>query len=73
MEQCTNDKIEQIIDEYRDDDYFVDLFLDCIDKDKLIEKLTADDIYESYGEDILDVVPDDEIINYVKKFKDAIY
>lgn len=69
MEQCTNDKIEEIIDEYRDDDYFVDLFLDCIDKDKLIEKLTANDIYESYGEDILDAVPDDEIMNYVKNSK----
>lgn len=60
--------IDAFLTKYQDSEYFNKRFFTNISSDDILEHVETRDVYNTFGDDILEEIPEDEIITYLEKY-----
>lgn len=60
--------IDAFLTKYQDSEYFNKRFFTNISSDDILEHVETRDVYDTFGDDILEEIPEDEIITYLEKY-----
>lgn len=60
--------INAFIEKYKDNQYFIDTFFNSQSTDDILGYVGTSDVYDAFGDDILDEVPERDLIAYIEDY-----